>query len=235
MAIPLPDRLAELPGGVFSGRAFATRATEARWEPTGLAALDTRLGGGLPVGRCSEIFGSRSGGATNMAVRLLAEVTTAGRSVAWVDPDNVFDAEACLRFGGQLSEVLRVCPRNAKQALDVAEMLLQSGDFPLVVLDLQPRLEVALRFVSATSDHMGAATGVRLSRAAAKHKATLVMLSGPEPRLSGVAAAVRLECSALQGLWAPGLEDRSFLRGLRSTIKVHRSPHGGGFGISTVL
>ena len=235
MCIPLTTRLADLPGEIFSGRAFATRATEARWEPTGLSVLDARIGGGFPAGRCSEIFGSLSGGATNLAIRLLAEVTTGGRAVGWVDPENAFDAEACLRFGGRLSEVLRVCPRGGQQALDVAEILLQSGDFPLVVLDLQPRPEVALGFLTATPNRLSTAAAVRLSRAAAKHKATLVMLSGPNPRFSGVPAAVRLECAASRGMWAPGLEERSFLRGLHSTIKVHRSPKGGGFGIPAVF
>ena len=235
MRTSVENLLSELPGAILPGSALAARRSEARWEPTGLSVLDERIGGGLPVGRCSEIFGSLSGGATNLAFRLLSQVTTDGRSVGWVDPGNVFDAEACTRFGGRLSEVLQVRPRSRAQALDAAELLLQSGDFPLVILDLQPRLEVALQFVVETAPQIGAAVGVRLSRAAARHKATLVLLSGAQARLQGVPAAVRLECCGVKGLWASGLEERSFLLGLKPTIKVHRSPAGGGFGISAIL
>ena len=235
MRTPLEEILPELPGEIFRGTAFAARATEARWEPIGLSALDARIGGGLPVGRCSEFFGAISGGSTNLAIRLLSGVTAARRSVGWIDPHDVFDAGACTRFGGYLPEVLWVRPQDQRQALEVAEILLRSGDFPLVVLDLQPRPEVALPFVSAPPLRMGAAVGVRLSRAAAKNNATLLILSGADPRLQGVPAAVRLECCVTRALWASGSEDRRFLRGVQSTIKVHRSPGGGGFRVPAIL
>lgn len=235
MRAPLEELLPELPGGILRGTAFAARAMEARWEPIGLSALDSRIGGGLPVGRCSEFFGSLSGGSTNLAIRLMSKVTASGRSVGWIDPYDVFDSGACSRFGSYLPEVLRVCPQDLGQSLDVAEILLRSGDFPLVVLDLQPRLEVALQFVSVAPLRIGSAAGVRLSRAAAKNRTILLLLSGPSARLQGVPAAVRLECCAPRAVWASGLEDRSFLRGLQSTIKVHRSSGGGGFGVSVIL
>ncbi|MDG1957744.1 MAG: hypothetical protein P8K76_14035 [Candidatus Binatia bacterium] len=235
MRSSLKELLPELPGGIYRGTAFAARALEDRWEPIGLSVLDTRIGGGLPVGRCSEFFGSLSGGSTNLAIRLMSEVTASGRSVGWIDPHDVFDPEACSRFGSCLQEVLRVRPRDLAQSLDAAEILLRSGDFPLVVLDLQPRVEVALQWVSTRPWHVGAAAGVRLSRAARQNRATLLLLSGPTPRLEGVPAAVRLECSAPRAIWASGIEDRSFLQGLQSLVKVHRSPGGSGFGVSVFL
>ena len=86
MRSSLKELLPELPGGIYRGTAFAARALEDRWEPIGLSVLDARIGGGLPVGRCSEFFGSLSGGSTNLAIRLMSEVTASGRSVGWIGP-----------------------------------------------------------------------------------------------------------------------------------------------------
>ena len=134
--------------------------SEDRWEPIGLSVLDARIGGGLPVGRCSEFFGSLSGGSTNLAIRLMSEVTASGRSVGWIDPHDVFDPEACSRFGSCLQEVLRVSPPGpCYNHWMQRRVLLRSGDFPLVVLDLQPRVEVALQWVSTRPWHVGCCGG----------------------------------------------------------------------------
>ena len=63
-----------------------------RWlVPTGMAALDARLEGGLPRGHLSELIGPRSSGRLAIAVSALAGATARGEAVALIDPLDMFD------------------------------------------------------------------------------------------------------------------------------------------------
>ena len=63
-----------------------------RWlVPTGIAALDARLEGGLPRGHLSEVIGPRSSGRLAIVVSALAGATLRGEAVALIDPLDMFD------------------------------------------------------------------------------------------------------------------------------------------------
>ena len=53
--------------------------------PSGITALDARLGGGFPRGQLSEIVGARTSGRTSVLLQLLAAATLRGEVVALVD------------------------------------------------------------------------------------------------------------------------------------------------------
>src|SRR5436189_4936310 len=55
---------------------------EAVVAPTGITALDARLGGGFPRGHLSELVGLRSSGRTSVLLRMLAAATGRGEVVA---------------------------------------------------------------------------------------------------------------------------------------------------------
>src|SRR5208283_3202931 len=59
--------------------------------PTGIAALDEALHGGLPVGAITELIGPECSGRTSVALAFVAGMTQAGRVCAWLDVSNALD------------------------------------------------------------------------------------------------------------------------------------------------
>ena len=76
--------------------------------PTGIAALDERLGGGLPVGAISELTGPECSGRTSLALSFVAGLTEAGRVCAWVDVSDALDPESAAACGVDLERLLWV-------------------------------------------------------------------------------------------------------------------------------
>src|SRR5438876_12113947 len=81
-AAALLDRLGR-PGDIHLGSARPGRVARL---PTGLAALDAALGGGLPRGRVTELAGAPSMGRTGLACAIAAAATRAGETIAWAVP-----------------------------------------------------------------------------------------------------------------------------------------------------
>src|SRR5437764_2285890 len=70
--------------------------------PTGITALDARLGGGFPRGQLSELVGPRSSGRTSLLLQMMAAATARGELVALVDTLDMFDAESAAAAGVDL-------------------------------------------------------------------------------------------------------------------------------------
>ena len=118
--------------------------------PTGLPVLDARLGGGLPRGQLSEIVGRRSSGRTSVMLQVIASATARGELVALVDALDMLDGASAAAAGIDLTRLLWVrghvvtnpglCrdlnQRAMEQAVKALGLVLQAGNFGLVVLDL---------------------------------------------------------------------------------------------------
>jgi hypothetical protein len=123
---------------------------------TGVAALDA-LTGGLPRGALSEIAGSASSGRTGLLLAALTLATRRQEVCALVDASDSFDPASAASAGMDLDRLLWVrCGQQAnsphrkdsatragfalggvlEQILKVTDLLLQSGGFGMVVLDL---------------------------------------------------------------------------------------------------
>jgi recombination protein RecA len=76
--------------------------------PTGVAAVDELLEGGLPVGAITELVGPESSGRTAVALSFLSHLTHAGRVCAWVDVSDVLSPESAAAEGVNLSRLLWV-------------------------------------------------------------------------------------------------------------------------------
>lgn len=106
--------------------------------PTGLEGLDRLLGGGLPQGRIVEIAEAHGGLGTSLALGILSSLTREGRLAAWVDRMDAFDPRGAAEAGADLERILWCRPTSTKDAFRAADVLLTSGAFSLVVLDLGP-------------------------------------------------------------------------------------------------
>src|SRR3954464_6704110 len=90
-------------------RAPAISPRAPRPLPTGIAALDAALGGGLMRGQLHEIVGPPGAGGTALLRAALASATRASETCALIDPGDAFDPAGS---GIDLSRLLWVRPRD---------------------------------------------------------------------------------------------------------------------------
>lgn len=91
----------------------------------------------LPRGAITEIFGGASTGRTALVHMMLATATLGGEISAWIDCGDAFDPASADVMGIDLGKLLLVqCGRRVNVALKAADMILHSGGFGLIVLDL---------------------------------------------------------------------------------------------------
>jgi RecA DNA recombination protein len=127
--------------------------------------LDARLGGGLPRGQLSEIVGSRSSGRLSLLLHMAAAATRRGELVAIVDALDMLDVASLEAAGVVLDRLLwirgdivinpgmsrELNQRAMEQALRALALVLQAGNFGLVVLDLaEAPIEVVSRLPFTT-------------------------------------------------------------------------------------
>jgi len=131
------------------GRALR-RLEPSRHPPaaTGLAALDARLGGGLPRGAITELAGPVSSGRTGLLFSLLAEAAKRGEAAVYVDATDALDPHSAEAAGISLERLLwvRCDPRerprygarqaSADSAWQAANLAAAAGGFGIVAVDL---------------------------------------------------------------------------------------------------
>lgn len=186
--------------------------------PTGVAALDAALGGGLVRGYLHEIVAPPGAGGTALLRATLGSATRSGELCALIDPADAFDPS---HGGIELRRLLWVRPRDPLQALRAAEIALEAR-FALVAVDLGdvragPRKALpgevrVVRFEPQRRSHPGASPWARLARRAEKHGGALLVLVR-EPQ-AGAFALATIELERGPSLWEgrPGAPGR-FLRG----------------------
>jgi len=114
---------------------------------TGAASLDQALGiGGVARGRVVEVFGPESSGKTTLTYHLIAEAQRAGGRCAFIDAEHSLDPGYAARIGVDVERLLLSQPDCGEQALEIADLLVRSGELALVVIDsvaaLVPRAEL---------------------------------------------------------------------------------------------
>ena len=181
----LSDAAAVSPG--HSGDFGDPGENDAVVAPTGITALDARLGGGFPRGQLSELAGPRSSGRTSVLLRLLAAATGRGELVALIDALDMLDVESAHAAGVVLDRLLWVrghvvanpgmCRdlnrRAIEQALRAFALVLQAGNFGVVVFDVAEAPADAIRGLPFT-------TWLRLQRLV-EGSQTAAVLVGSQP------------------------------------------------------
>ncbi len=115
--------------------------------PTGALSLDLALGiGGIPKGRVVEIYGPESSGKTTLSLHIAAEAQKAGGVAAFIDAEHALDPIYARALGVDVDELLVSQPDTGEQALEIADMLVQSGGLDVIVIDsvaaLVPKAEI---------------------------------------------------------------------------------------------
>ena len=102
--------------------------------PTGEERVDKILGGGIPSGAITEIYGPPGGGKTYLALRTIASAQRAGMSCVFIDVERTYSPGFAQHAGVDLKSLLISSPSDGEEALDIAVDLTRYG-VDLVVLD----------------------------------------------------------------------------------------------------
>jgi recombination protein RecA len=121
---------------------------------TGSLSLDIALGvGGHPRGRIVEIFGPESSGKTTLTLHAIAEAQKAGLKAAFIDAEHALDPKYAAALGVNVDELYVSQPENGEQALDLAEMMVDSGEFGIIVIDSVAALVPKAELEGEVGDH----------------------------------------------------------------------------------
>ena len=206
--------------------------------PSGITALDARLGGGFPRGQLSELAGPRSAGRTSLVLQMLATATSRGELVAVVDALDMLDVESAAAAGIDLDRLLWVrghvvtnpgpCrdlnQRALEQAVRALTLILQAGNFGLVVFDVAEAPADAVRRLPFT-------TWLRLQRMVEGSQTTCVLV-GNEP-MARSSSGLTLKLTRAKGL---GLRASSRLfEGLDIELRAVRARVHGHDDVSVAL
>ena len=103
---------------------------------SGSLAIDYCLGvGGFPRGRIIEIYGPESSGKTTLALHTIAECQKEGGKAVFIDAEHAIDPKYAKNLGVDIDELILSQPDSGEQALEIAEILINSGAIDLIVID----------------------------------------------------------------------------------------------------
>lgn len=162
--------------------------------PTGIPAIDTLTAGGIPLNRLTEICAASiaSSGKTAVSLSLMAQATRQRRFCALVDASDNFDPATAEAAGMDLSHLLWVrCGKSRRklrpleQAFKATDMLLQSGGFSLIVVDLSGIAQKLVRCIPLS-------TWFRFSRVVEQQPTALVFLERQPHATSYAGLVLRL-------------------------------------------
>ena len=180
---------------------------ESALAPAGITALDAKLGGGFPRGQLSELVGPRSSGRTSVVMQMMAAATARGELVALVDALDMFDVGTAASAGIALPQLLWVrghvvmnpgmCrdlnQRALEQAIRALTLVLQAGNFGLVVFDAAEAPADAVRRLPFT-------TWMRLQRIIEGSQTACVLVAGEPMARSSAGLTLRLAGSRGEGV-----------------------------------
>ncbi len=182
--------------------------------PIGIPSVDA-LAGGLPRGSLTEICGPASSGRTSLLLSILASAQMRQEVCAVVDTCDAFDPASASEAGIDLGRLLWIrCGGDAERALKATDLLVQSGGFGLIVMDLG---DTPVR----TARRISLASWFRLRRAV-EHTSTILLVIEQHAH-AGTCASLILETAGEGVSWsgAPGCSQ--LLRGLRVSV-ARRKP-----------
>lgn len=148
--------------------------------PTGILAVDIATGGGLPAGRCSMLYGEKSGGKTTTLLRWIGNAQKTCSNclvrrkekvdkktgeveyycdckkgyrefvVAFMDAEGAYDQSWGGLNGVNNDKLLYSAPEFAEQCIDITDAWLRSGDIDAVCIDSLAMLVPATEIEEST-------------------------------------------------------------------------------------
>lgn len=102
---------------------------------SGSAVLDNIAGGGFPVGRIVEIFGSEGSGKTSIALNAVADVQRKGGNALFIDAEQALDPTYAKVLGVDTDKLGLTQILVAEQVMATLQDMIKSGTTQLIVVD----------------------------------------------------------------------------------------------------
>jgi hypothetical protein len=182
---------------------------------SGIQAFDEALGG-VARGAVTEIFGPAGSGKTSFYNHFLAHATAAAEFCALVDGSDTFDPAAAEAAGADLRRLLWVRCRGIEDALKASDLLVHSGGWGAVVLDLAGIPSSIVRKVPMSWWYR--------FRRAVEHTPTAFLVIETEPYVKNC-AVMALEFPPAQSIWSGEHRDFRLLRGARVRVNPRKPVH----------
>lgn len=113
------------------GSDVVTMASDERLKvqyiPTGVLPIDHLLGGGIPRGRVTEIFGAYSTLKSYITLSTIAQAQKQGLVCALVDTEHSFEPEWAMDAGVDTDSLIYQTPETGEEAIDTIESLIRIG------------------------------------------------------------------------------------------------------------
>ncbi len=114
---------------------------EVKRIPTGSISLDIALGGGIPMGRYTQINGAYSSSKTTQALHILREAQKMGLVCALIDAEGTTDDLYLNQLGINTEELVYCRPEGLEEATEILVQLQTSGEVQFAILDSIGALE----------------------------------------------------------------------------------------------
>jgi len=206
--------------------------------PTSCLSIDAAIGvGGVPRGRVVEIYGPESGGKTTLALHIVSEAQKRGGVAAYIDAEHAMDASYAEKLGVSINDLFISQPDSGEQALEIAEALVRSTGFDVLVIDSVAALVPKAELDGEMGDSLPGLQARLMSQALRKLTAVVarsktclifinqirekigVMFGNPETTTGGRAlkfySSVRLEIRRISSI-----KDGDAVVGSRTKVKV---------------
>lgn len=104
---------------------------------TGIFTLDLALGGGLPRGKFTEIYGKEGSCKTNIALQTIAthQLLHPDKKCVWFDIEDTFDPKWAKKFGVDVDALWVYKPDYGEAMIDMIEGFLASPECGIVAID----------------------------------------------------------------------------------------------------
>jgi recombination protein RecA len=103
--------------------------------PSGSMNLDLILGGGIPTGRITMLFGPEGGGKTTLAQHIVAEVQAQDDVAMYIDVEGKVDPMYAARCGVDFSKLLFSQPNSATVIFKMIEEVIKSRLVKVIIVD----------------------------------------------------------------------------------------------------
>lgn len=123
--------------GAFIATRGDTKYEDVPRIPTGIFPLDLALGGGLPMGKVTIIWGNESSNKTNVVLKAIGQGQKLypDKKAVFVDAEHGYDEAWAAQMGVDTAKLIVIHPEYAEQAIDIIEQFLYATDVFMVALD----------------------------------------------------------------------------------------------------
>jgi recombination protein RecA len=185
--------------------------------PTGIPEIDA-LTGGLPRGALTEVFGPACSGGTSFLFSALGARTGHDEACALIDGSDTFDPCSAAAAGVDLKKLLWVRCHSIDQTLRATDLLLQSGGFGFIAVDVSDISPKLVRQVPLDS-------WFRFRRAVEDTPTILLLLSRESNAKTCASLVLQMQGQAVHWRKPAPIEDHSSSANTRANSYVEGERH----------